>query len=362
MKESTKTKEQLIKTKIKTKELLMKMTNFTERDLLQYALGGLLYTPAHNKKISEALITEKYSHLHSMAFCLEDAIADGSENEALEQLSITFNDIYEAVNKGIITKEVLPYFFVRVKYPEQMYKVYKFAGKTGLLKGFIFPKFDTRNAKMYLGILADLNRKQKDIIYGMPILESPEIADVRTRVAKLSEIKELTDRQKDMILNIRFGGNDFCSGYGIRRSIDQNVHDIKVISDIISDIVSIFSKDYVVSGPVWEYFEKAGSDDKRWSEGLRNEVRRDILNGLIGKTAIHPTQLPVIDDMLAVSYDDFSDAMGILNWDDKVLAVAKGHAGNRMNEQKVHSNWAVKTLIRASVYGIKEMNGDKESI
>ena len=350
------------KTKLKTKELIMKMKKFSERDLLQYALGGLLYTPAHNKKIAEALITEKYSHLHSMAFCLEDAIADGSENEAIEQLGITFNEIRDAVEKGLITKEVLPYLFVRVKYPEQMYKVNKFAEKTGLLKGFIFPKFDTRNANMYLGILADINKNKKDIIYGMPILESPEIADVRTRVEKLSEIKEITDKFKDMILNIRVGGNDFCSGYGIRRAIDQNVHDIKVIADIISDIVNIFSKDYVVSGPVWEYFDKQGSSDTRWKDGLRNEVRRDILNGLTGKTAIHPTQLPVIDDELAVSYDDFSDAMGILNWNDDVLAVSKGHAGNRMNEQKVHSNWAVKTLIRASVYGIREMNGDKESI
>lgn len=354
--------KELTKTKLKTRELIMKMTDFSERELLQYALGGLLYTPAHNKKISEALITEKYSHLHSMAFCLEDAIADGSENEALEQLSITFKEISEAVKKGIVTREVLPYLFVRVKYPEQMYRVYKFAGETGLLKGFIFPKFDTRNADMYLGILADLNRKKKETIYGMPILESAEIADVRTRVNRLSEIKEITDKFKEMILNIRVGGNDFCSGYGIRRAVDQNVHDIKVISDILSDIVNIFSKDYVVSGPVWEYFAGKDSDDTRWSEGLRNEVRRDLLNGLTGKTAIHPTQLPVIDDELAVSYDDFSDAMGILNWDDKVLAVAKGHAGNRMNEQKVHSNWAVKTLIRASVYGIKEMNSDKESL
>ena len=33
--------------------------NFSERDLLQYALGGLMYTPAHNTKAADLLINIK---------------------------------------------------------------------------------------------------------------------------------------------------------------------------------------------------------------------------------------------------------------------------------------------------------------
>ena len=48
----------------------------------------------------------------------------------------------------------------------------------------------------------------------------------------------------------------------------------------------------MLSGPVWEYF---GEDlQGAWAEGLRQELALDRLNGFIGKTAVHPAQLPII--------------------------------------------------------------------
>lgn len=328
----------------------------SERDLMQYALGGLMYTPAHNPKAADFLINKKYSNLHAMTFCLEDAIADGTEEAALCQLKKTFHQLGEAVRNDTVSIQSLPYIFVRVKYPEQMHRVYELAEIPELLKGFIFPKFDIENAEEYLNELSALDLAADNTIYGMPILESPAVADVRYRVQQLSELKSMTDDMKNNILNIRIGGNDFCNTFGIRRSITDTIYDIKVLADIIGDIVNVFSRDYVVSAPVWEYFGKAESNSSAWSDGLRKEIEKDILNGLIGKTAIHPTQLPIIDEALTVSADDYNDALDILNWQDDLLSVAKGNAGNRMNEQKVHTNWAKKIVIRSAIYGIRSEN------
>ena len=158
----------------------------------------------------------------------------------------------------------------------------------------------------------------------------------------------------DNVLNIRVGGADFCSVFGIRRGIHDDIYDIGVVRSVLNDIVNVFGKNYVVSGPVWEFFEnKEHPEDTRWSDGLRREIYADKLNGFIGKTSIHPSQLSVIQEMLVVSKTDYDDAMNILGMNTNTVGVKKSVAGNRMNEAKTHSNWARKTIGLAKVYGVK---------
>ena len=148
--------------------------------------------------------------------------------------------------------------------------------------------------------------------------------------------------------------------YGIRRTPNRSIYDCGVIRDILVNMVNVFASDYVVSGPVWEYFESK-TLDRQWEIGLRNEIELDLLNGFFGKTAIHPSQLPIIFDELKVSENDYSDAVSIVNWQDSGLAVGKSDA-SRMNEVKCHSKWAEKILVRAKIYGIKAINSaEKES-
>ena len=78
----------------------------------------------------------------------------------------------------------------------------------------------------------------------------------------------------------------------------------------------------------------------------------DLINGFIGKTAIHPTQLPVIFNSLKVSQSDYEDAKNIADWRTEGFAVSKGAGGDRMNEVKCHLRWATQILIRAKVYGV----------
>lgn len=326
----------------------------SESEIIKYSLGGLMYTPAHNKKVSAFLSERRYRHLRSLALCLEDAIADGSENEAIEQIVRTFGEIKDSVDNGVIAENDLPYLFIRVKTPEQIILLTEKITDCRYLTGFIFPKFDMHNAQIYMETISKINRNTDNIIYGMPILESLEISDIRNRIRTLSEIKDVTDSFRDLIVNIRIGGNDFCSRFGVRRNITDSIYNISAVSSIIGDIINIFSDDYVISAPVWDYFSNGDLSDISWSEGLRNEMEMDILNGMIGKTAVHPSQLSVIDDVLSVSYEDYHDALSILEWNNTRLAVSKGISGNRMNEEKVHRNWAEKILIRADVYGVRE--------
>ena len=100
---------------------------------------------------------------------------------------------------------------------------------------------------------------------------------------------------------------------------------------------------------MWEFFS---SDNDEWKCGLRNELKLDRLNGFIGKTVIHPKQIPVVNEMFKVTSKDYEDAKTILNWDTSGLQVGKSFGGERMNEVRTHYNWAKKTLLLAELYGI----------
>ena len=68
-------------------------------------------------------------------------------------------------------------------------------------------------------------------------------------------------KNKRIVLNIRVGGNDFSNMYGLRRNINQNIYEIGVIRDILVNIINVFGADFVVSGPVWEYFGSDANED-----------------------------------------------------------------------------------------------------
>ena len=118
----------------------------------------------------------------------------------------------------------------------------------------------------------------------------------------------------------------------------------------MGDILTVFAREYVVSGPVWEFFS---SDNEEWKIGLKRELSLDKLNGFVGKTVIHPNQIAVVIEALKVSKKDYEDAKSILQWDkNNEKGVSKSCAGERMNEVKTHGNWAAKILILADIYGI----------
>lgn len=313
----------------------------------KYSVGALLYSPALNRKVVDAVIYEKYSQPYSLAMCLEDTIADDSVKVAEQQLGATLKRILSEHKKK---QFYLPKIFIRVRNCEQVLRLYnELFEYTEIITGFIFPKYTLSNADNYNKTVIDINARLETPVYMMPILESRDIVEYAARQKVLTELKEKIDSVKEFVLNIRVGGNDFSNEFATRRHYDETIYDILPIAQLLGDILTVFSREYVVSGPVWEFFS---SDNEEWKRGLQKELKLDRLNGFIGKTVIHPKQISVVNEALKVSQKDYEDAKEILNWDESGLQVGKSFAGERMNEVKTHINWAYRTMTLAEIYGV----------
>lgn len=317
---------------------------------LRYSVGPLLYSPALNAKIASFILSSQFGTDYSVALCLEDTIADSAVGQALEQLEKTFAMLHIAATTDKVT---LPKIFVRVRDPEQIRTVYrKISVFSDVFSGFIFPKYSLANADDYNGEFSQMLSESTKQLYMMPILESTDIVDYASRQSVLIRLKRKIDSVKDHVLNIRVGGNDFCNVFGVRRHIDETIYDILPVSQLLCDILTVFSRDYVVSAPVWEYY---ASENDEWITGLKRELKHDILNGFVGKTVIHPNQIPVVLNSLKVDRKDYDDAMQILNWGDENQTLVVGSVNStRMNEMKTHKHWAERIVATAKIYGIQK--------
>ena len=324
----------------------------TKKELLQYCVGGLLYMPATNVKIADKIIKNTYPDLKSMVLCLEDSIGDTRVEEAERCVKKVLEKLYQALIQKKLTLNQIPLIFVRVREPGHLTRILKKCKKNvvnSILTGVVFPKFAPSNAVDYINEFNEM-QKQGYHLYMMPILESKEIIYKQTRIENLLKIEDLLKPISEKVLNIRIGATDFSGIYGVRRDIDNTIWDLKLISDCMIDILNVFVRNYVVSGPVWESF---GEDESQeWAKGLKLELKKDKLNGIIGKTCIHPSQLKIVQESLTVSKRDYEDAVGVLGMSSDIIGVEKSN--NRMNEVKTHYNWARKTVCLANIYGIRQ--------
>lgn len=319
------------------------------KDAIQYySVGALLYCPANREGAAESVINESFGTRYSLAFCLEDTIADTCVGEAEQKLEFTIKEIYQAAQRSSF---YMPKMFIRVRSGEQAVRLMKaFGGAAELVTGFIFPKFSMENADAYIRTMTEINERSPRPVYMMPIYESPSIIDLRYRYEILYGLKEKLDHVEELVLNIRVGGNDLCNIFGFRRHSDESIHRIAPVAGIFSDIITVYGKDYVISGPVWEYY---GGDG--WDTGLMQELAEDRLCGFIGKTVIHPKQIPLVNAACQVLQKDLDDARAILEWDAAASSLVSGSTSReRMNEHKTHRNWAAQTLLMAEAFGVKQ--------
>ena len=276
-----------------------------DQEVLQYKVGALLYMPAFQKNIVPKILEKKLPRLTSAAFCLEDSIRAESLDAAEASLKFILREL-DGVND-------LPLLFVRIRSPRHLEIFHEEIGsRSKILTGYILPKFDMSNAAAYLQLARQIN------LPIMPTLESKRVANLLTRRTELLSLKQILDDSKPLVLNIRVGVNDFCNLYGLRRSVTRTIYDLGVVRDVLIDILNVFAGEYVVAGSVWNFF-----GGENWAEGLRRELELDRLNGFVGKSAIHPAQLPIIFDALKVSRTDLDDAEQILNWNSDSHGVMK---------------------------------------
>ncbi len=315
--------------------------------VLYYSVGPLLYCPADHTGIAASLIRERFGTRYSLALCLEDTIADDHVEAAERQLAFTLETLQKAASEKPF---FLPKLFVRVRNPQQIPRLLdRLKGASFLLTGFILPKFSAENAAAYMDAVLRANQNAKKPFYLMPILEDPALVDLRTRHELLYHLKDLLAPMQELVLNIRVGGNDLCHVFGFRRGPAESIHSLAAISGIFSDIITVFGTDYVVSGPVWEYYS-----GKHWKKGLKKELKEDRLCGFTGKTVIHPRQIELVNEAYKVSAKDLADAQAILGWDKNAPRLVSGCTSReRMNEYKVHSRWAKRILLLSEAYGVR---------
>ena len=188
----------------------------------------------------------------------------------------------------------------------------------------------------------------------MPILEDDTLIYKDTRFKELEKIEKILNTYSRYVLNIRVGGTDFSSRFGLRRDVDMTIYDIKVVSDCLIDILNFFLRqgnEFVISGPVWEYF--SNDPNSKEIKGLIKELKLDIENGFQGKTIIHPSQINPVNKQYIVDYHNYTDAVNIV---ERNGGVFKSSLGNRMNEAAPHLNWAKKIIARAEIFGVLEPN------
>lgn len=348
---------------------------YTDRELLQYCLGATMYMPG-TKDFLPKILNCAMPGLTTMVFCFEDACAESDVPAAEENVLRTLDAITTAVEKGELDADSVPLIFCRVRNQAQFEhfaeRLTPHMAKS--LTGINFPKFNSENGDAYFAYLKQLNNRLGEILYGMPIIEDPRVAFIESRMQELMSIRAILNKYYDLVLQVRVGGTDFSSCFGVRRGVDYSIYDIMTVRQCLSDILNIFSRnnDFVVAGPVWEYFRaskemmfdelpKHTLDDylmKRKPlvnhevDGLLREVILDKANGFVGRTVIHPTHIKFVNGMQAVTREEYEDAKQILGSNEG--GVHKGQNANKMNEVKPHTNWANKVMMRARAFGVIE--------
>lgn len=349
--------------------------SFTRDDdpsLLATALGASLYSPGTRPALAKDLLRRASEGMVSAVVCLEDAVADDEVAEAERNVVTQLRELACAGADG-------PLVFVRVRTPQQILDVATGLGDQAfVLSGFVLPKFTARTGGAFLRAVTEASRASGRRLLVMPVLESPELIHRETRVESLIAAKKLLDAHRHQVLAVRLGTTDLSSAYGIRRDRDLTIYDVGVVSETIADVVNVFGRadgsGYVVTGPVWEYFhdhERIFKPLLRQSpfraqdamdlreqlitehvDGLIRELVLDKANGLLGKTVIHPSHVPVVHALYVVSHEEFVDACDVLGPDRAGGGVAASSYRNKMNEAKPHRAWAQRTMSRARAFGV----------
>ncbi|MCO1653454.1 HpcH/HpaI aldolase/citrate lyase family protein [Pseudonocardia humida] len=341
-------------------------------DLLSVALGATLYMPADRPELAKDVAKQAAAGVTSVTVCLEDSIPDDVVPAAVENLVSALRALHDD------PPAELPLLFVRVREPSQIgYVVERLGAAVAALTGFVLPKFTAASGTEYLHALDVADRVSGAELLAMPVIESGAVLYAETRVDELTRLRALLHRDRRRILAVRLGATDLCALFGLRRSPDLSIYDVKVISSLIADVVNVLGRadgsGFTVTGPVWEYYggaerilkpqlrqspfdahgerELRGQLVSRAIDGLIREVQLDAANGLQGKTCIHPSHVAVVNALSVVSAEDHRDAADVLSISEAGGVRASG-LRNKMNEARPHTAWARRTMLRARVFGV----------
>lgn len=292
-----------------------------------FALGATLYMPATRPDLIDVVCGRKIEGLRSLVICLEDAIAEKDVAAALGNLEALLRNI--EILGGRPAKA--PLLFIRPRNPAMAAKLNDWS-LIDLVDGFVAPKLDLSSLRAWESAMSHPD------LWLMPTLETAAVYDPNAMVELRDALhSELYGR----IIALRIGGNDLMGCLGIRRSPARTLYD-SPMGYVIPMLCGIMgAAGFALTAPVFERLDNLTL--------LEEELALDITHGLVGKTAIHPSQIAIIHRALRVSVEDLNSARLILS--DDAAAVFK-HSG-AMCEPATHWKWAKNILERAHWHGVR---------
>jgi citrate lyase beta subunit len=300
------------------------------RQVHPYALGATLYVPMIHANAVDVALGRKLEGLRSVVLCLEDAVADRDVPEGLLRLSNLLSDLRNSERDHGAT----PLVFVR---PRNLEMAFAIAGLSGIesLDGFVCPKVRLGQVKAWATAVSGTTLRL------MPTLETAEILDP---VAVRDLRDELTADAEGRILALRVGGNDLMACLRLRRSRGRTVYDGPLRSVLANLVNLMVPAGFHLTAPVHEII-----DD---TETLEREVAEDVAWGFVGKTAIHPSQIPSIHAAFTVREQDLDAAQLIL----APSAPAVFRHGDAMCEPATHRAWATSIVERTRYHGLRPID------
>jgi citrate lyase beta subunit len=285
------------------------------------SMGASLYLPANHKHLMEIADGERLGQTRSLIFCTEDAVADADLSWALFNLSVVLANMKPEANAER---------FVRVRNPEVLTRVLAMPG-VEKLTGFVIPKCTRHNFDAYFKQVRGTDHML------MPTLETADVFndDEMRLFRETLEAPGVRSR----ILALRIGGNDLLALLGLRRPRNMTIYRTP-LGPIIARLVTTFRPyGFVLTAPVFEHLDLP--------DLLDQEVAEDMAYGMVGKTAIHPSQIALIEQHYRVKARDLEAARAILDVDSP--AVFKMH--NSMCEVATHRAWAQRMVEQSNVFG-----------
>lgn len=297
------------------------------RSISPFALGATLYMPATRSGILDVVFGTRIPGLRSLVICLEDAVAAIDVESALANLHALLMDV-EARGGRV---EQGPLLFVRPR-DAVMAAVLNDWPLMKHVDGFVVPKLTLQSLPSWECAVSRPN------LCLMPTLETADVYDPGAMVALGHALKANLNRR---IIALRIGGNDLMGCLGLRRNPAATLYNTPM-SYVIPMLAGIMgAQGFALTAPVFEQLAAPHL--------LREELELDVAHGLVGKTAIHPSQIGVIQEALRVSLDDLNCARLIVS--DAAPAVFKHN--DAMCEPATHYKWAINILERAKWHGVK---------
>ncbi|MBY0573529.1 MAG: HpcH/HpaI aldolase/citrate lyase family protein [Undibacterium sp.] len=286
------------------------------------AMGASLYVPTTHKDLLKIANGELLETSRSLIFCTEDAVSEKDLSYALFNLSVALENMRTV---SVCDR------FVRVRSPEVLQRVLAMKGSEHL-SGFVLPKITYTNFNLYFDLLKQTQHRLMPTLETLEVFDDDEMQQLRKRLQ--------APQVRGRILALRIGGNDLLSLLGMRRPRNATLYSTP-LGIVIARLVTIFKPyGFDLTAPVFEYLDLP--------ELLEQELRQDLHHGLIGKTAIHPSQIAQIERHYRVKQNELATAKAIL--DESSPAVFKMHEA--MCEVATHKAWAERTIAQAEIFGM----------